>query len=57
MPRDRTAEPDQVDDIDVVDLLRWAGRVGIDRAGLALLVASEQGRAESQATQDARVGR
>ena len=55
MPRDPTAEPDQVEDIDAGDMLRWAGRVGLDRAGLALLVATEQARAHSQATQDARV--
>jgi hypothetical protein len=35
---------DEWDDLDVVDLLRWAVRSGVDAADVALLVASEYGR-------------
>jgi len=35
------------EDIDLVDLLLWAARAGVDETDIALLVRTEQGRADS----------
>jgi len=42
-----TAPVDDDEDVDLVDLLLWAARAGVDETAIALLVRTEQARADS----------
>ena len=46
-PPGRPVTADQDGDIDLADLLRWAARCGVDPSDIALLVRTEQVRADS----------
>jgi len=47
--------PGEGGDLDVVDLLQWAVRRGVDADDVALLIATERGRDEGAGSQDRRV--
>jgi hypothetical protein len=46
---------DETEDIDVIDLLRWAVRSGVDADDVALLVATECGRYLRQRSADRQI--
>lgn len=46
------AQPGGDDDLDLVDVLGWAVRVGVDRGDIELLAATEAGRAAAQRRSD-----